>query len=165
MKMVNSQHLDGFVSNFVSPKEKFAGTFHNLTSAMGYNPRDPENPKQAPFDVAIHHIPPGKANFPYHSHSAQFEFYHIISGEGKLRLETGEQAIAQGDAFMCEPGEAHQIINSGENELVYYVVADNPRGESCYYPDSNKWAVRSPEHRLLRSEPLEYFDGEEEDHE
>jgi hypothetical protein len=42
-----------------------------------------------------------------------------------------------------------------------YVVADNPMGESCHYPDSGKWAVRSPERRLIRSEPLDYFEGEE----
>jgi hypothetical protein len=44
---------------------------------------------------------------------------------------------------------------------VLYIVADNPIGESCHYPDSGKWMVRSPERRLLRSEPLDYFDGEE----
>lgn len=162
MKMVNSNDLGDCVSSFFSPQGKFAGTFYNLTSALGYDPREPNKSKQAPFDVAIHHIPPGKANFPFHSHSAQFEFYHVLSGEGKLRLESEEIVITQGDAFMCEPGEAHQIINSGDQELIYYVVADNPRGESCHYPDSNKWSVRSPGQRLLlRSKPLDYFDGEE----
>jgi hypothetical protein len=45
--------------------------------------------------------------------------------------------------------------------LVLYVVADNPIGESNYFPDSDKWVVRSPERRIIRSEPLDYFDGEE----
>jgi hypothetical protein len=40
-------------------------------------------------------------------------------------------------------------------------VADNPIGESCHYPDSNKWLVNSPESRLIRSASLEYYDGEE----
>jgi hypothetical protein len=40
-------------------------------------------------------------------------------------------------------------------------VADNPIGETCYYPDSGKWLVRSPERSLIRSEPLGYLDGEE----
>jgi hypothetical protein len=44
---------------------------------------------------------------------------------------------------------------------VLYVVADNPIGESYYYPDSKKWGVNSPERRIVRSEPLDYFDGEE----
>ncbi len=42
-----------------------------------------------------------------------------------------------------------------------YVVADNPIGESWHYPDSGKWAVLSPARRLMRSEPLDYYDGEE----
>ena len=46
-------------------------------------------------------------------------------------------------------------------DLVLYVVADNPTNESCYYPDSKKWIVYSPERRLMRSEALDYYDGEE----
>ena len=42
-----------------------------------------------------------------------------------------------------------------------FCVADNPIGESAYYPDSDKWAVRSPVRRLIRSEPVDYYDGEE----
>jgi len=42
-----------------------------------------------------------------------------------------------------------------------YVVADNPIGESTHYPDSDKWTVRSPERRTIRSQPLDYWDGEE----
>ena len=45
-------------------------------------------------------------------------------------------------------------------DLLIQVVADNPIGESCHYPDSKKWLVRSPERRLLRLEACDYFDGE-----
>ena len=45
--------------------------------------------------------------------------------------------------------------------LILYVVPDNAIGESTYYPDSKKWGIRSPERRLIRSEALEYYDGEE----
>ena len=65
------------------------------------------------------------------------------------------------DALLFEPGQPHQLINDGTIDLVLYVVADNPIGESCHYPDSNKWLVRSPESRIIRSDALEYFDGEE----
>jgi uncharacterized cupin superfamily protein len=86
----------------------------------------------------------------------------VISGRGLVRDERGTTAVEAGDAFLFKPGEAHQITNPGGSEdLVLYVVADNPIGESCHYPDSDKWAVRSPERRLIRSEPLDYFDGEE----
>jgi uncharacterized cupin superfamily protein len=69
--------------------------------------------------------------------------------------------IPGGDAFVFEPGQAHQIINNGSEDLVLYVVADNPIGESLYYPDSDKWMVPSPDDKLIRSEGLDYYDGEE----
>jgi uncharacterized cupin superfamily protein len=85
----------------------------------------------------------------------------VISGRGTVRDEQGTTPIVAGDAFIYQPGEAHQVINDGSEDLVLYVVADNPMGESCHYPDSGKWAVASPQRALVRSEPLDYFDGEE----
>ncbi len=61
--------------------------------------------------------------------------------------------------FGKEVSEA--LGRKGVDDLILYVVADNPLGESNYYPDSDKWAVRSPHNRCIRSEPLDYFDGEE----
>lgn len=87
--------------------------------------------------------------------------YHVISGSGHIRHAGGTSAIDAGDALVFKPNEPHQLFNDGSRDLVYYVVADNPIGESCYYPDSNKWAVKSPEYRLIRSVPLDYYDGEE----
>ena len=58
-------------------------------------------------------------------------------------------------------GLAAPLWAAPDEDLVLYIVADNPFGESCHYPDSGKWMVRSPERRLLRSEALDYFDGEE----
>ena len=63
--------------------------------------------------------------------------------------------------FATLPGEPHELSNNGSQDLVLYVVADNPIGESCYYPDSKKWLVRSPERKLVRSDSLDYYDGEE----
>ena len=69
--------------------------------------------------------------------------------------------IGPGDAFLFKPNEPHQLINDGTQDLVLYVVADNPIGESVYYPDSKKWGVRSPERRVFRGDALDYYDGEE----
>ena len=71
-------------------------------------------------------------------HSAQWEFYHVISGRGIARHKDGQTSIEPGDAFLFKPGEPHQIINDGTEDLVLYVVADNPVGESCQYPASVK---------------------------
>src|SRR5258705_6391243 len=34
-------------------------------------------------------IAPGKTPYPYHSHSAQWEFYQVISGKGSVRHQEG----------------------------------------------------------------------------
>ncbi len=144
-----------------SPSGKFAGSGVQISEALGRKPQSTDVYERHPFDVEIMRVPAGKVPYPYHSHSAQWEFYHVISGEGAVRDPDGTTPIEAGDAFIFQPGIAHQLINTGSQDLLVYVVADNPMGESAHYPDSNKWMVRSPERRLLRSENLDYFDGEE----
>ncbi|HEY1653525.1 MAG TPA: cupin domain-containing protein [Candidatus Tumulicola sp.] len=145
-----------------SPSGKFARAGCKISEALGHDPRTSNSSASHPFDVEITKVPPKAASCPYHSHSAQWEFYHVVSGHGTVRHAGGTTGIEAGDAFIFKPGEAHQLINDGSEDLVYYVIADNPVGESCFYPDSNKWAVKSPEYRIMRSEPLDYFEGEDE---
>jgi len=159
MKRINSNEMEEFA--WTSPKGKFAGAGREISEALGWDPQSPETRARHPFAVEILRIAPGQTPYPYHSHSAQWEFYHVISGHGLARDEDGRTPIKAGDAFIYGPGEAHQLINDGSEDLLLYVVADNPLGESCHYPDSNKWLVRSPERRLMRGDSLDYFDGEE----
>jgi uncharacterized cupin superfamily protein len=159
MLKVNSNQLAPL--SWSSPKGKFAGRGVEISEALGRDPRSTDLRKRHPFDVEILHISPGKAPYPYHSHSAQWEFYHVISGSGTVRHEDGTTPVAAGDACLFEPGQPHQFFNDSSEELVLYVVADNPIGESWYYPDSGKWGVASPKYAYIRSEPLDYFDGEE----
>jgi uncharacterized cupin superfamily protein len=144
-----------------SPKRRFIGFGKGISEALGRKPHSADLMERHPFDVEICRVPPGKTPYPYHSHSAQWEFYHVISGVGIVRHKDGTTAIEPGDAFLFPPGEPHQITNNGASDLILYVVADNPFGESCHYPDSGKWLVRSPERRIIRSDALDYYDGEE----
>ena len=144
-----------------SPKGKFAGAGKQVSEALGRKPRSTDLMERHPFDVEILRIPPGKSPYPYHSHSVQWEFYHVISGRGAVRHQDGTTPVESGDAFIFPPNQPHQLINDSSESLIVYVVADNPFGESNYFPDSDKWAIRSPEYRLTRSEALEYYDREE----
>jgi len=145
---------------WASPKGKFGGAGKQISEALGRVPLSTDINQRHPFDVELMRIEPGKIPYPYHSHSAQWEFYIVVSGKGYVRHEGGRTAIESGDAFVFKPGAAHVLGNDSSENLLVYVIADNPIGESCHYPDSNKWVVRSPERRLIRSEPLDYFDGE-----
>jgi uncharacterized cupin superfamily protein len=159
MRKINTNSLTEF--SWTSPSGKFAGFGKEVSEALGRKRDSLHLEERHPFDVEITRLAPGTSICPYHSHSAQWEFYHVLSGTGIARHDGGNEPIAPGDAFIFKPGEAHQILNDGSDDLIFYVVADNPIGESCYYPDSKKWAVESPQSTLIRSEPLDYFDGEE----
>jgi uncharacterized cupin superfamily protein len=146
---------------WTSPTGKFAGFGKGISEALGRQPFSMDLKERHPFDVEITRIPPGKIPYPYHSHSAQWEFYYVLSGKGVVRHKDGMTPIESGDAFIFQPDEPHGFLNDGSQDLLLFVVADNPIGESAYYPDSKKWLVRSPERRLMRGESLEYYDSEE----
>lgn len=159
MNIVNTRNLPE--ESWASPRGRYAGSSQEISIALGRVPKSTDLTQRHPFDVEICRIPPGKTNYPFHSHSAQWEFYHVLSGTGTVRHADGTSPIAAGDAFLFPPDEPHQITNSGTEDLVLYVVADNPLGETCHYPDSGKWLICSPERRLVRSESVDYYDGEE----
>ena len=76
---------------------------------------------------------------------------------------TAQPKWSAGDTFLFKPGEAHQLSNRGTEDFIYYVIADNPIGDSCYYPDSGKWAVRKEgdETVIVKGSETDYLDGEE----
>ncbi len=159
VKKVNTNKLQE--QQWDSPAGKFRMRGIEISEALGRDPQSTDIMQRHPFDVEIQRIPAGAAATVFHAHSAQWEFYHIITGTGTVRDDSGMTPIEPGDAFIFKPREAHQIIAGSDTDLVMYVVADNPIGEHHYYPDSNKWGVSLPERRHLRGEPLDYFDGEE----
>ena len=159
MRKVNTKDIAE--ETWSSPKGKFAGGYKGVSIALGRKPESTDLKERHPFDIEIARVPPGKKNYPYHSHSAQWEFYHVLSGTGTVRHADGTTPIVAGDAFIFGPDEPHQIINDSGDDLVLYVVADNPIGEYGYYPDSKKWLVRSPERAFVRGAGVDYEDGEE----
>jgi uncharacterized cupin superfamily protein len=151
-----------------SPKGKFHKFVKNISIALGREPESLDLAKRQPFDLALVRIPKGKSYCPYHSHSAESELYLVVSGRGSIRDKDGSTMVNAGDAFFFGPGEAHQLSNGGEEDFVYYVIADNPRsggpgGDSCYYPDSGKWAVvrEGLKDVIVKGVETDYFDGEE----
>ena len=150
--------------SWVSPKGKFGGFAKGVSIALGRKEGSTDLRERHPFDLEILRVAPGQTPYPYHSHSAQWEFYHVLSGNGIVRDEGGTTPIAKGDAFLFPPGEPHQFTNNGTEDLVMLVIADNPIGESGYYPDSKKWLVRSPKRTIIKTKSAEgddyYLDEE-----
>lgn len=146
-----------------SPAGKFHKFVKDISVALGREPESLDLTKRHPFDLAVVRIPKGKSYCPYHSHSAESELYLVVSGRGSIRDKSGKTEVGAGDAFFFPPGDAHELINAGDEDFVYYVVADNPRGDCCYYPDSSKWAVtiEELEEIIVKGKETDYYDGEE----
>lgn len=146
---------------WTSPKGLYGGAGKGISLALGRDPHAAESKDRHPFDVELCRVPPGKKACPFHSHSAQWEYYHVLSGHGMMRNAEGAFKIEEGDVILFPPDEPHQLFNDGTTDLVVYIIADNPVGESCHYPDSKKWLVRSPSRQMIRSDNIDYYEGEE----
>lgn len=161
MKKVNVNDIAE--ESYTSPKGKFACSSKGISEALGRENDSRDLAKRHAFDLEWNRIPPGKQMCPYHAHSAQWELYLVVSGTGQVRHEGGTTEVVAGDAFLFQPTEAHGLSNAGEVDFVYYVIADNPVGDCCYYPDSSKVSFRKLDgtRGLYRGTEAEYHDGEE----
>ncbi len=160
MKKINVRDVPE--ESWISPRGDYSAAGKGVSIALGRDSSSTDLMKRHPFDVEILRVPAGKKAYPYHAHSAQWEFYHVISGRGKMRHDAGSADIEEGDVMIFKPGEAHQIINDSQGDLVLYVIADNPIGESAYYPDRERWMVYAPERRLMRPAEEGYYEATDE---
>lgn len=143
-----------------SPKEKFRGASKELSIALGAKRNTPTGLGGHPFDLELNTFAPGECGCPFHSHAAQWEAFVILSGTGTVRTVDAATMVHAGDAFIHAPTTAHQLKNTGETDLVFYLVADNPPVDYWHYPDSKKWGLRAPR-KFFRLAEADYWDGEE----
>lgn len=158
MKKINLAAIP--VDECKSPKGRFRLFNQDISAAIRQDNGEKSRTAPCPFDLELVRLPPRAVNYPYHSHSAQWEFYMIVSGRGQVRTPAGTTEVREGDYIVHPPGEAHQLINTGAVDLIYYVIADNPLSDVCHYPDSNKVALPG-QPKPVRVQPAEYYDGEE----
>lgn len=60
-----------------------------------------------------------------HAHQKVAEIFFVREGEGKF-LFNGKPVIGRkDDMFLCEPGDVHEIINTGAGELVLLIFKTN----------------------------------------
>jgi uncharacterized cupin superfamily protein len=161
MKQVNQEQLPWVERR--SPKGTFRRYERDLSGALRSDGAGPALPSGVPFEVELVRLPSGAANFPFHSHSAEWECYVILAGSGAMRAGDTRVAVTAGDVIMCPPGEAHQLVNDGEDDLTYYVIANNSVSDVWHYPDSNKWGFALPdgEDAYFRTKEVGYYDREE----
>ena len=154
-------HIDAIPwMEWSSPSGKFHGAGKQVSEALGAAMNATIAQGGHPFDLEYGKLLPGKAGCPFHRHSAQWECYYIISGSGVMRHGDKRREVSAGDVMMHPPGSAHQLINTGDSELLYYLVADNPLSEFWHYPDSNKWGFK-PGGAIFLRQDVNYHFGED----
>lgn len=119
-------------------------------------------------------VPPGKRAFPLHNHHANEEMFFILAGTGELRVGDEHYSIRVGDFIAHPPGgpeSAHQLVNTGSEELRYLAVSTLLTPETVEYPDSGKIALLSRQtapdgstrvvrHVARADSSVDYWDGE-----
>jgi uncharacterized cupin superfamily protein len=89
-------------------------------------------------------VPPGKVAFPFHSHRVNEEMFFVLQGRGEIRIGDAVHPIRAGDVIACPPGgaeAAHQIRNTGGEELRYLAVSTRETPDVVAYPDSGKFGI------------------------
>lgn len=143
-RMAKGNEADGDWVHDRSPKgvhESFNRFMCNeLTAVPDLPPDAPVSLHPRPFEVDLVRLAPGKKNCPLHGHSAQWEYYIVLSGHGQMLQQAGVDPLPMGpgDHLVQPPGWVHTVENHGEEDLTYYVIADNPVDDTCWYPDSGK---------------------------
>ncbi len=98
------------------------------------------------FGCSLIVVPPGKRGFPFHAHHVNEEIFFILSGTGTLRHGDGTYPVRAGDVISSPPGGvevAHQLVNTGTEDLRYLAISTNQQPEVVEYPDSGTFAVAS----------------------
>lgn len=120
-------------------------------------------------------VPPGKRAFPAHNHRVNEEMFFILHGTGEVRIGQDVHPLKPGDFVACPAGgteTAHQIVNTGTEELRFLAVSTMRTPEICEYPDSGKFGVygdfsqsAGAKPRLFRylgreQQSIDYWEGE-----
>jgi len=121
---------------------------------------------------ALHVVPPGKRAFPFHAHHVADELFFILSGTGEYRFGDQSFSVRQGDVLGAPAGKtAHQLVNTGSEDLRYLGLSTIGSVDVVEYPDSKKFGVMagvkdgnpksaSFAHLGRVGETLDYWDGE-----
>jgi uncharacterized cupin superfamily protein len=153
---------------FFQPTAKAADRFGSRSGAIGAR----IGASKLGYNITA--VAPGKRAFPLHNHHGNEEMFFVLQGSGEVRIGSERFPVRTGDFIASPPGGpelAHQIINTGKEELRYLAVSTMIVPEVVEYPDSKKVAGYSRHTaadgsmRLVRQigradESVDYWDGE-----
>ncbi len=91
------------------------------------------------FGVNLTTLKPSSVSALRHVHSKQDEFIYIVSGRPTLQTDAGETPLAPGmcAGFKAGNGDAHRLVNTTDEEVVYLEIGDRTPGDEVSYPDDD----------------------------
>jgi uncharacterized cupin superfamily protein len=141
--------------------DKFAATLGRMGPHVG----------STGLGCTLYVVPPGKRAGPLHRHHVIEELFYIVSGSGQYRWGNKTFPVRTGDLVGAPAGtEAHQLVNTGSEDLRYLAVSTLGSVDICDYPESGKVAMAAGIRNadlatatykgLGRVQITDYWDGE-----
>lgn len=95
------------------------------------------------FGVNLTQLLPGAGSALRHAHAKQDEFVYILQGHPVLITNAGVTQLAPGmcAGFKSGTGNAHQLLNQSNEEVIYLELGDRSAGDTVVYPDDDLQAV------------------------
>jgi len=109
------------------------------------------------FGVNLARMAPGGVSALRHAHATQDEFIYILEGCPTLVTNAGETRLSPGmcAGFKAGTGNAHQLVNRSDKDVLYLEVGDRSPGDSAFYPDDDIKAVLGADGKWI----FEHKDG------
>ena len=97
------------------------------------------------FGVNLTRLAPGAISALKHAHSRQDEFVYVLEGHPTLYTNEGSKVLAPGmcAGFKAGTGDAHQLSNRSDQDVVYLEIGDRTAGDETTYPDDDLIARES----------------------
>lgn len=95
------------------------------------------------FGVNLTRLAPGAMSALRHAHTRQDEFIYVLEGKPTLHTDAGRMQLAPG---MCAgtpagTGNACNLVNETDEDVVYLEIGDRTPGDDVVYPDDDLQAV------------------------
>lgn len=93
--------------------------------------------------VSIARMAPGKESFAYHTHHTEEEWIYILSACATAQIDGQSHELEAGDFVgFPTPSVAHNLANSGTEELVYMMGGENHPTEVADFPSLDRRMVK-----------------------
>ena len=75
-------------------------------------------------------------------------------------MRAARPRFPRGSTFVFEPGEPHQIRNTGKDDMLYLILANNPPTDLIHYPDTDQYLAKPPG-KVFTMKEAEYYEQDD----